>query len=157
MLTNHEMRTILDKLPHQIEIDSKVNLIEKKLSVHGEDYYCIRDGFCLSNEKNVIDTGSELSNFEWEGNEIFISEQGVIAVAAKALGTLEQLKVQMTKDFPDAGFDIVISLDIEDIVMPPSATVRFYKIRENYHNVALDELEAYSQPVLVCQVRPSEL
>lgn len=152
MLANHEMRTILDKISQQVQIESHVNLIEKKWSMQGEDYYCIREGFCLSYVKNVIDTGLELSSFEWDGNEIYISEQCVIAVAIEALRTLEQLKFQMTEDFPDAEFDIIISLDIEDSDMPPSATVRFYKIRENYHIVTLEELEAYSQPVLVCRV-----
>lgn len=152
MLANHEMRTMLDKMPQQVQIDSHINLIEKKLSVQGEDYYCIREGFCLSYVKNVIDTGPELSNFEWEGNEIFISEQSVTTVVIKAFKTLEQLKFQMKKDFSDAEFDIVISLDIEENDLLPYATVRFYKIRENYHIVALGELEAYNQPILVCQV-----
>lgn len=152
MLVNHRMKAILDKVPPQIQVDSYVDLIEKKLSAQGEDYYCIKEDFCLSYEKNVINTGFELSNFEWEGNEIFISEQSDISVTVKALITLEQLKFQMTKDYSDAEFDIVISLDTEDEEMPPSATVRFYKIRENYHIVALGELEAYNQPILVCQV-----
>lgn len=100
----------------------------------------------------MIETGPGLSKFEWGGNEIFISEQSVIAVAIEALRTLEQLKFQMTEDFSDAAFDIFVSLDIEDSDMQPSATVRFYKIRENYHIVELDELDAYSQPILICQV-----
>lgn len=155
MLTNHTMRKILDKIPQQVQSNSRVKLIEKKLSTHGEDYYCIREGFCFSYVKNVIDTGFELSRFEWEGNEIFISAQSVESVAIKALKTLEQLKSQMEKDFATAAFDIFISIDTEDSDMQPSATVRFHKIRENYHIVALNELDAYSQPVLICQVPKS--
>ena len=152
MLTNHKMKRILRKIPQKVQVDPYVNLIEKRLSAQGEDYYCFREGFCFSYTKNVIETGLGLSKFEWGGNEIFISEQSVIAVAIEALRTLEQLKFQMTEDFSDAAFDIFVSLDIEDSDMQPSATVRFYKIRENYHIVELDELDTYSQPILICQV-----
>lgn len=152
MLTNHEMKRILSEMPQQVQVDSYANLIEKKLSAQGEDYYCIREGFCFSNVKSVTETGTGLSEFEWEGNEIFISEQSVVAATARALRTLEQLRFQMTKDFSDAAFDIFISLDVGDDDMQPSATVRFYKIRENYHVVASDELDAYRQPVLICRV-----
>ena len=42
MLTNHKMKRILSKIPQKVQVDPCVNLIEKRLSAHGEDYYCFR-------------------------------------------------------------------------------------------------------------------
>ena len=36
-------------------------------------------------------------------------------------------------------FDIFLSVDLENQDLPPSATIRFYKVRENYHIVTVEK------------------
>ncbi|MCC3868997.1 hypothetical protein [Terrisporobacter mayombei] len=65
---------------------------------------------------------------------------------------IEQLKTQMMSEFRKTYFDIVLSVDLGDEDVSPSATIRFYSIRDEYHIIEYDELEEYNQPMLICNI-----
>ena len=152
MYMNYKMQKLVDKRLDQNLNVPDVKLIEKQCSFDGEDYYCLKEGFCFYNSKNIRSCGLELSMFEWDGNEIFISDPEIDCVINITIKTIRQLQQQMINHFSGISFDIFVSFDVEDIELPPSSTVRFYKIRENYHIITCDRLEEYDQPVGLCQV-----
>lgn len=151
MFCNYEMKRLLSNI-NVINNDKNVNLIEKKISVKGEYFYCIKEGFCLSCD-NVNLVKDQLSDFEWEGNEIYLSsDDSLDKVLKQALIIIEQLKTQMMSEFRKIYFDIVLSVDLGDEDVSPSATIRFYAIRDEYHIIEYDALEEYNQPMLICNI-----
>ncbi|MCC3865711.1 hypothetical protein K0040_15725 [Terrisporobacter petrolearius] len=151
MFCNYDMKRLLSNIEYTSN-DKNVKLIEKKCSIKGEYFYCIKEGFCLSCD-NVNFVKDELSDFEWEGNEIYLYSDGYIdEVLKEALIIIEQLKVQMLNEFKKTSFDIVLSVDLGDEDVNPSATIRFYSVRDEYHIIEYDEIEEYNQPMLICDI-----
>lgn len=149
---NRKMQELANMRFEQTWDIPNAKLIKKLYSLDGEDYYCLKKGFCFQNSKDIRSRSTELSVYEWEGNEIFISYPDMSYVVAKSMMTIKQLANQMLNQFSGISFDIFISFDYEDVELPPSATIRFHKIREAYHIITLDQLEEYDQPVGLCQV-----
>lgn len=148
MYSNLAMNELLRKVSPQYTTNSIPELLEKKLAENGEDYYCIREGFCFPYIQNVTFSDTELSQYEWEGNEIFISDDSVKIVTAKVLKMIGYLQIQMRNEYPNTAFDIFVSMDIEE-GLPFSATIRFYKVRNNFHIVTVEDLNEYNQPVML--------
>lgn len=73
-----------------------------------------------------------------------------------ALFTLQwELKSYLQITFSDIPFDIFLSADIENPDLPPSATTRFYKVREDYHIVTVEKMDDYFQPAGIFQLPES--
>lgn len=152
MLYNSEMKRILGKIDVINDCDCNYNLIDRKFSSAAEYYYCISEGVCLK-DRTVSYKNTELSDFEWDGNEIYItSSVDITSIVKEALIIMEQLKSQMINEFKETAFDIILSVDLGDNEIPLSSTVRFYAIRDNYHIVESNTLEDYSQPLLIMQI-----
>lgn len=109
------------------------------------DVICVKD-------RTISYKNTELSDFEWDGNEIYItSSVDLTSIVKEALIIMEQLQSQMINEFKETVFDIILSVDLGDNEILPSSTVRFYAIRDNYHIVESNTLEDYSQPLLIMQ------
>ena len=65
---------------------------------------------------------------------------------------VKQLKAYLQITFPDIPFDIFLLADIEAPDLSPSATIRFYKVREDYHIVTVEKMDDYLQPVGIFQL-----
>lgn len=149
---NCKMQKLVDKqLNENLKIPN-VELIKKLYSWDKEDYYCLKNGFCFQTPKKIMRSGVDLSIFEWEGNEMFISDPNMSCVITKSMMIMQQLANQILNQFTGISFDIFISFDYKDVELPPSSTIRFHKIRENYHIITLEELEEYDQPVGLFQI-----
>lgn len=110
------------------------------------DVICVKD-------RTISYKNTELSDFEWDGNEIYItSSVDLTSIVKEALIIMEQLQSQMINEFKETVFDIILSVDLGDNEIPLSSTVRFYAIRDNYHIVESNTLEDYSQPLLIMQI-----
>lgn len=157
MLTNVKFEDLLEKFPYQKGDDhGSRELVKRLYTLNGEDYYCAKEGFCFQTPEGITVKGSDLTRFEWEGNEIFISEEETGQVVQAALMTVKQLAGQLLESYPGLAFDIFLSFDVEDSNLPPSATIRFYKVREGNHIVMIDEMDDYEQPVGMYQL-PGEV
>lgn len=127
-------------------------------------------------------SGTRLTDVEWDDNEVWIGtsesfkempEEVCKSIATpefsghlasgsfkemleEALGVLKQWKNQMEAEFSSESFDIILSIDFGEYGAFPSATIRFYAIRENDHIIGIDEmsLEKIAQPVLNESVSP---
>ncbi len=104
--------------------------------------------------------GSDLTDLEWAGNEVHLSLcdfSSVQELLLYALGIVKTWKNQMETEFPPVPFDILLSVDEGDGQIIPSATLRFWAVRNNEHFVSpsLLNLESSSQPVLMEQANYS--
>ena len=150
MVYNLEMKKLLENINLSQFTSYNNKLIEKRTSVNGEEYYRLKEGFCLP-DKRIVARGIELTELEWDGNEIYISSSCEInELMQEALLVLYQLEQQIHNDYSDLIFDILLSVDVGDEDVTPSVTLRFYAIREDYHIVKAEELDEFAQPLLLC-------
>ena len=150
MVYNLEMKKLLENINLSQCTSCNNKGIEKRKSENGEEYYRLKEGFCLPN-KRIVARGIELTELEWDGNEIYISSSREInELMYEALLVLNQLERQMHNDYNNMLFDILLSVDVGDEDVESSITLRFYAIREDYHIIKAEELEEFSQPLLLC-------
>lgn len=159
MFANTKLKNLIDGLPNQDYEDNDFSLepVEQLYTLNGDDYYCIRENFCFPHSRDFAMklTGLDLTNYEWEGNEIFVSAQNIGRVIHEAIKIVMQLKSYLQITFSDIPFDIFLSADIENPDLPPSATIRFYKVREDYHIVTVEKMDDYFQPAGIFQLPES--
>lgn len=159
MFANTKLKNLIDGLPNQDYDDNDFSLepVEQLYTLNSDDYYCIRENFCFPHSRDFALklTGLDLTNYEWEGNEIFVSAQNIDRVIHKAIKVVMQLKTYLQITFSDIPFDIFLSVDIENPDLPPSATIRFYKVREDYHIVTVEKMDDYFQPAGIFQLPES--
>ena len=156
MFANTKLKKLMDGLPNQDFDDNNFSLepVEQLYTLNGDDYYCIRENFCFPHSRDFAMklTGLDLTNYEWDGNEIFVSAQNIDQVVNEAIGVVKKLKAYLQITFPDIPFDIFLLADIEAPDLSPSATIRFYKVREDYHIVTVEKMDDYLQPVGIFQL-----
>lgn len=153
MILNSLMKNILkcveyDKIPSCAEYP-----IRQNTSYNGEPFWSVGD-FC-----GLLDAGIkgqyELTELEWNGNEIYINHSSnILELVTYSLGILKDWKAQMEIYYGEVPVDIILSVDYGDEDIPPSVTLRFWAIRNQIHyvNPTATELEKFCQPVLMEQV-----
>lgn len=102
-----------------------------------------------------VDGDCNLTELEWIGNEVHIGCcDGILGTLIHGLGIVSAWKTQLETEYPYTAFDIMLSIDEGDEEVLPSITIRFWAIRnqEHYVNPSMQELEKFSQPVLMEQV-----
>lgn len=116
----------------------------KKKTLDGDFFYGISD-FCGLNTENITQYGKELTDLEWDGNELFFSNDNIEELEKKVIATYLGMKRQLEEEYSSIEFDIVVSIHQEE----KTGTIRFYTIRDEYHyiepthkNVAKFEQEA---------------
>lgn len=116
----------------------------EKKTLDGDRFYGIGN-FCGIATDNIIQYGKELTRLEWDGNELFFSNESVEELEKQSIAAYLAIKEQLEKDFSQVKFDIVVSIDEE----AKTGTIRFYMIREEFHyiepthkNLAQFEMEA---------------
>jgi hypothetical protein len=160
------MKKHLSKLENLRMIETKFNLFDfeniilpniyEKVNSKGETYYCINN-FCGLNKKRYVEySGIDLTNFEWDGNEVYIcidTESEIYSTLKVGLIAVNSWKNILKLKFPQVQFDIVMSIsDGIEFRITPSITLRLYAIRNEYHYVEADSIENFTQPVLIEQV-----
>lgn len=160
------MKMYLSKLKKFRTIETKVDLcdfeniilpnIYEKVNSKGEKYYCINNFCGLDKNDYTKYAGIELTDFEWDGNEIYIcisKEEEIYPVLKVALMAVNSWKNILKYKFPSVQFDIVMSIsDGIEFEVTPSATLRIYAIRNEYYYVESDSIEKFKQPILIERV-----
>jgi len=103
------------------------NIWERR-TMDGNPFWGI-GSFCGLPVDSVIQYGRELTELEWDGNELFFSDEDEEALEHEVAAAYLALKEQMETEFPDQEFDLVVSVDEEN----HTGTIRFYGIRDGYH------------------------
>ncbi|WPC41472.1 hypothetical protein [Clostridium sp. JS66] len=159
MIYNKEMESYLNISSKLNESSSSINLyILRGVNCDGEPYFYLKNNCCnLIDNDNVKFTEEMLTKLEWDCNEIYINDsEDIICLLQTALFTVKLIKTILKTQYSSQSFDIVMSLDDgKEFEVLPSATIRFYAIRNNYYYISHDKLnlESFSQPILIESVK----
>ena len=98
----------------------------------------------------AIKEDTDLSWMEWEGNEVFLSDEDSQVLFERAVGIIKGWRDQLVKDFQEERFVVFASFDdgsdmAEECEKTPSFTLRFWKKRDGQ---GPDENTDYDQPVI---------
>lgn len=162
---NRKMEALLKQISLN-DLPSVVSLPiwEKKNNI-GESYWGVSNFCGCVGKKPTCIHGKNLSDLEWDGNEININRWEVkedikdttyiiLDVLSEALTLVLDWTLQLEKGYANINFDIVLNVDEGNEDILPSVTVRFYAVRDYYHYISSDfkNLESISQPILIQQV-----
>lgn len=104
--------------------------IWKKNTLDGNVFWGIGN-FCGLDTEEIIKYGKELTDLEWQGNELFFSNTERELLEEEIVAAYLALKKQMEEEFPDTIFDLVVSVERES----NTGTIRFYEVRDGYHYI----------------------
>ena len=98
-----------------------------------------------------IHEDTDLSWLEWDGNEVYISNDDKVLLFKKAIGIMKGWRDQLVEDYPDDRFVVFASFDDGNAMDDESEnnmsfTLRFWKKREGQ---GLDESTEFDQPVIM--------
>lgn len=151
MVANQMMQLLLDKIDMESITASKEYPISENRNVMDEPYWSVGLFYGFLDDHETM-TGKALTDLEWDGNEVYVDiSEEIDALLNGALAILKQWKIQMAADYPQYEFDIILSIDYGDEDIPPSATIRFYCIRDNYRIVEKEQqnINKFVQSILV--------
>ena len=150
MICNSKMRSFIKDIDiSNITPKNYYSIFEKENS-NNEKYWVI------SNETDctlckTVSVGKNLTEFEWDNNEIFISNSmDIKEVLNLALKMFVSLKKILEENYSYQKFDLVLSLSEKDDDVAPSANIRFYAVRDGYRIIDIENIENYkSESILV--------
>lgn len=104
--------------------------------------------FCGMNES--INEDTDLSWLEWDGNEVYISDNDKTVLFKKAIGIIKGWIDQLVGNYPDDRFVVFASFDdgssmVEESEREMSFTLRFWKKRDGQGH---DENMECNQPII---------
>ncbi|MEI0478769.1 hypothetical protein R4K48_12485 [Brachyspira pulli] len=150
MICNSKMQSFIKDIDiSNITPKNYYSIFEKENS-NNEKYWVI------SNETDctlckTVSVGKNLTEFEWDNNEIFISNSmDIKEVLNLALKMFVSLKKILEENYSYQKFDLVLSLSEKDDDVAPSANIRFYAVRDGYRIIDIENIENYkSESILV--------
>lgn len=158
MIYNKKMERYLNHINTNFKVNKLSNNIDlcilQGINCNGELYFYLEHNCCdLNSNSNTKFTGEMLTQLEWDCNEIYINDsEDIICLLQTALITIKSIKTILKTQYPLQSFDILMSFDDgKDFDVLPSATIRFYAIRNNYYYISHDKLslEKFNQPTLI--------
>lgn len=150
MICNSKMQSFIKDIDiSNITPKNYYSIFEKENS-NNEKYWVI------SNETDctlckTVSVGKNLTEFEWDNNEIFISNSmDIKEVLNLSLKMFVSLKKILEENYSYQKFDLVLSLSEKDDDVAPSANIRFYAVRDGYRIIDIENIENYkSESILV--------
>lgn len=153
MIYNTDMERILSDITMKDINPRTEHPVFMKTNLAGQPYWGV-DNFC-GIDKTPIDGSVNLTDLEWNGNEIYLSHTtDILDLLKHGLGIVMSWKEQLEREYTQIHFDILLSIDYGDEDVNPSVIVRFWAIRERYHYIdpSFAELQKFEQPILMEQV-----
>jgi len=138
--------------------------IWRKTDVTGRAYWGV-SSFC-GLDKHPIRSNIDLSQLEWEGNEINLdvqSEKEISNILRQAIGIVAFWKNELETKYPETPFYIFASFDngdrliLDEGELPiQSITLRFWADRGNDTVINLEHFESWEQPAIIeyCNFAP---
>lgn len=165
MICNRKMQELLKQInQNDLPIVKTLSIWVKKNDI-GETFWRVGNFCGCVGRKPTSIHGKKLTDLEWEGNEININRWDadksniktpciLIDVVSEALSIVMELKSHLENEYADTCFDIVLSVSEGVADVSPSATIRFYAVRDSYSYIYPDanNLEEFNQPILIVLV-----
>jgi len=133
MICNNQMEAVLQN-NHTGNIGRDHSYpITQKTTMTGEPYWCVD---VIEEDAIPRFAGIQLTDHEWYINEVYLCYgESVIELVTKGLRIVKAWKSQMKEHWPSVPFDILLSVDYGDNEIKPSATLRFWAVRNGYHYI----------------------
>ena len=150
MILNDSAEKLFDcSLIDEIQPDNEFP-VWKKTDPFGREYYGVSHFRGLDKS---IETGSDLSWMEWDGNEVNIDSSNTadpMLIFRKTVGIIKSWQAQFADKYPNERFAILASFDdgsdlVEDSDPYIGFTLRFWKIRDGQ---GFDVNTESSQPLI---------
>lgn len=133
--------------------------IWQKKDKNGRPYWGVGNFFSLDRIGNLEE--KDLSQLEWDGNEVYLStdrQNEISGILIETIAIMKAWKETLERDYRDEPFYIIMSFDNGDELVNKddyecwaSTTIRFWAPR-NANTVAnLECLDAFDQPVMVLE------
>ncbi|MEI0518980.1 hypothetical protein [Brachyspira murdochii] len=147
MFSNEKMKGLLSDIDlSNIELKNYYSVFER-VSSNNEKYWVI------SNESDcsmcsVVSKEINLTNFEWDNNEIYIANsRDIKQVLSLSLKMFMSLKKILEENYPYQVFDLILSLS-ESL---PSANIRFYAVRNGFRLIDIENIENYKPEAILIE------
>lgn len=151
MISNYKMKELLSDIDlSSIEIKNYYSIFERENS-ENEKYWVI------SNETDCTlcstsSVGTNLTDFEWKNNEIYISNSvNIKDVLNPSLKMFMSLKRILEENYPYQKFDLILSLSKKEDDIPPNANIRFYAVRDNFRMIDIENIENYKYEAVLIE------
>lgn len=109
--------------------------IWKAYNLDGDPFWGVGD-FCGLDTKQVVRYGRELTDLEWDGNEIWIQDDDIKRLMEHAMAIYLSIKQQLQQEYPEMEFDLMVSVSSEEL----TAVIRFWAVREGYHYIDISKI-----------------
>lgn len=132
MISNDKMKELISGIDlSSIEIKNYYSIFERENS-NNEKYWVIsNETDCTLCKTSYV--GKNLTDFEWENNEIYISNSvNIKDVLNLSLKMFMSLKKILEENYSYQKFDLILSLSEKEGDIPPNANIRFYAVRDNF-------------------------
>ena len=153
MIYNRKMEKYINEVYkiNQVSNNERTSILQG-FNCNGEPYFYIENNCCNLNENSKIKCSKEmLTQLEWDCNEIYISgSEDMICLLQTSMIRIRSIETILKAQYHSYSFDIIMSIDEHtELDVLPSITVRFYCIRDNDYYINHNDLEEFSQPILV--------
>lgn len=155
MIYNKDMDNYLKQIAINYEFnmssDNNSLRILQGTNCFGEHFFYLEHNCCNVNNKTFINsTGEDLTQLEWDCNEIYINDsEDIMTLLQTGLFTVKLIKTILETESSSQAFDIIMSIDEGEESVLPSVTIRFYAIRNNNYFISHDDLNLDAQPILI--------
>lgn len=150
MITNAKMKELISDIDlSNIELKNYYSIFERE-NYENEKYWVIsNETDCTLCRTSFV--GKNLTDFEWENNEIYISNSlNVKEVLNLSLKMFMSLKKILEENYSYQKFDLILSLYEKNNDLPPNANIRFYAVRDNFRMIDLENIESNkSEAILI--------
>lgn len=151
MITNSKMKELISGIDlSSIEIKNYYSVFERENS-NNEKYWVISNETDCTMCKTSL-TGKELTDFEWDNNEIYVANsKDIKEVLNLSLKMFMSLKKILEENYSYQQFDLILSVSDKDEDTAPNANIRFYAVRDNYRIMDLENIENYKLESLLAE------
>ena len=152
MISNKKMEELLSDIDlSNIELKNYYSVFER-VNSNNEKYWVI------SNETDcsmcsVVSKEINLTNFEWDNNEIYIANsRDIKQVLNLSLKMFMSLKKILEENYPYQVFDLILSISDSKDNIPASANIRFYAVRDGFRIVDIENIENSKSDALLIEI-----
>lgn len=169
MKLNNAMRTLLEK--HSISLcdstsENNAFPIWNKTDAAGRAYWGVSSFWEL--DKQPISSDVDLSQLEWDGNEVYLAAQSDTEIAnilRQAIGIVTFWRREIKTKYPEIPFYIFASYDNGDMMIldegefpAQSVSLRFWADRGGNSVINLEHFDSWEEPAIIeyCNFATSE-
>ncbi|WP_256097285.1 hypothetical protein [Brachyspira hampsonii] len=151
MITNAKMKELISDIDlSNIELKNYYSIFERE-NYQNEKYWVISNEADCTMCKAPANIDN-LSNFEWDNNEIYIANSlDIKQVLTLSLKMFMSLKKILEENYYYQVFDLILSVSEMKDDIAPNANIRFYAVRDNFRIIDLENIDNYKSEAFLIE------